>query len=176
MDRRCKADAKATGKRCRKAPVRGSLVCWKHGAAAGQVKRAAQRRVIEHQAATQLVKLGLPEVDDPIVELGKLAAESRGLATALAHRVNALTDLDSDGMVAPALSAYERASSRLARMLADLGRLGYEARRVQISEAIADQVADVVNGILADLRLDAEQESRAPAVVARHMMRLAEAA
>lgn len=176
MDRRCTANASTTGKRCRKAPIRGSTVCVKHGAGAPQVKAAAQRRVIEHQAAEQLVRLGLPEVDDPVVELGRLASEARGLLDGLAHRVNELPDLAHDGMIAPALSAYERATSRLARMLADLGRLGYEARRVQISEAIADQVADVVNGILADLRLDAEQESRAPAVVARHMLRLAEAA
>lgn len=173
--RRCRATAQRSGQRCQKPPIVGGVVCATHGGAAPAVRAAARRRLVTSQAAAALVKFDLPEVDDPILALGQLAAETRAVLTSLGLRVND-QDPFGDGDVSAVLAAYERTTSRLARILADLGRLGYEARRVQISEAIADQVADVVNGILADLQLDPEQESRAPAVVARHMIRLAESA
>lgn len=47
MSRRCSARAKATGARCRRAPIAGGPVCRVHGGAAPQVKRAAEDRLRE---------------------------------------------------------------------------------------------------------------------------------
>ena len=45
--RRCTAKSSRTGKRCRKAAIRGGTVCATHGGAAPQVRDAARRRLLE---------------------------------------------------------------------------------------------------------------------------------
>lgn len=48
--RRCTSKCKATGKRCRKAPINGGNVCQKHGGGAPQVKAAAKERIRQYVA------------------------------------------------------------------------------------------------------------------------------
>jgi hypothetical protein len=50
---RCKAHSARTGEPCRKFAVKGAVVCTVHGGSAGQVKRAAQRRLAA--AATEIL-------------------------------------------------------------------------------------------------------------------------
>lgn len=45
MRRQCKAHKK-TGERCKKAPIKGGVVCNKHGGSAPQVRRAARDRLL----------------------------------------------------------------------------------------------------------------------------------
>lgn len=45
MKRRCSARSSRTGERCRRAAIRGGLVCATHGGRAPQVKEAARRRL-----------------------------------------------------------------------------------------------------------------------------------
>ena len=47
MSRRCTANAKGTGKRCRRRPHPGATVCVIHGAGAPQVQRSARERLNE---------------------------------------------------------------------------------------------------------------------------------
>lgn len=64
--RRCRAKSSRTGKPCKKAPIRGAVVCRTHGGAAPQVKAAAEQRVRDM----------LMEVADPdrvMREVGRVA-------------------------------------------------------------------------------------------------------
>jgi hypothetical protein len=71
IKRQCEAH-KRDGSRCRLSAVRGSNVCHKHGAAAGQVRRAAARRVAE---AEGVAAFGGEDRAAPVVIEGEDRAE-----------------------------------------------------------------------------------------------------
>lgn len=180
----CTGHAASTGQRCTKPPIRGGTVCAKHGGAAPQVREAARRRLlvreVEAEALAVLGHEGIEQVGDPVLELGRLASEARALTTALARRVNALQDIRYRGergseQLRSEVSLYERALDRTARFMEILARLGYESRRVQVTEDMAAQVAGALRSILHELDLSPEQERRAPEIVAGAMLRLVDA-
>jgi hypothetical protein len=57
-ERRCVAQAKETGERCRRQPIPGGLVCVLHGGGAPQTIAAAKRRLLEgvEPALTRLLR------------------------------------------------------------------------------------------------------------------------
>lgn len=178
---RCAATSKRTGRQCRRAPIRGGRVCATHGGSAPAVREAARRRLLTTaalaDASAVLAHEGLSDVADPLMELGRLTGEARALTLALARRVNALDSVTVASVhgveqLRTEMALYERSLDRTGRFLEALAKLGYEERRVRVHEDVGRQVADTIHAILADLQLSADQERRAPEIVATHMLRL----
>lgn len=177
---RCRG-TKRTGDQCTRPPIRGGTVCRMHGGAAPQVLAAAHRRMLtkaaEADALAILAHEGIEQIDDPILELGKLASAAKALTLALAQRVNALESIRYKGVqgseqLRAEVAMYERSLDRTGKFLEVLAKLGFQERQVQVSEQIAAQVTDVLKEILDDLQLNSEQRRQAPDVVRRHMLRL----
>lgn len=169
-ERRCTAKAKSTGVQCGRYAVPGGRVCVTHGGNAPQVREAGERRVaakaIQADAEAVLAHYGVEPMEDPLDELGKLAAEARSLTSALGARVNALQDLeDYDDKRAPHLKAavelYERAMDRTHRMLDSLVKHGYMERQVKLQENEAAIVSGIIRRVIAGLGLTPEQQSKA---------------
>jgi hypothetical protein len=107
---------------------------------------------------------GIEAIDDPLTELGKLAASARALMNTLGLRVNALEEIETfDEKSAPhvrvAVELYERAMDRTHRMLDSLIRHGYTERQVTLAENEAALVAGIIKRVLAGLGLTAEQQA-----------------
>ena len=159
----CKATAKGTGERCRRAPLAGGTVCRTHGGAAPQVKaKAARERVLQAVTADARATLALEGVEpirDPFGALAGLASEVLGMKAALAARVNAL---DSITMMSPQgvetlrveVSLYERALDRSARFLDVLTRAGFEERRAALNGRDARAVASMFANVMRGMELD----------------------
>lgn len=183
---RCKGTATTTGERCKNARLKGATVCRKHGAAAPQVREAAARRVaaeaVRADAAALLAAEGVGLVGDPYEALRGIAAEVLALKMAAARRVNALGEeirfvsFQGAEQLRSEVALYERAVDRAAKILETLAKLGLDERRVRVSEAIGERVADAIESILDELGLSADQRAVAPAVVSRHLLRLVDAA
>lgn len=153
---RCSARAKSTGDRCRRRAVPGATVCPMHGGAAPQVKAAAARRVADGEAAALLASL-LPAdaapVTNVLTELARLAGElvtAREAAASMVRRVDTLTN-PTTGDTPAELRLWLLLADRCGRLLADMTRLGIDARHVALSEAQGALIVAVMNGALADL-------------------------
>jgi hypothetical protein len=152
-----------------------------HGGKAKQVQEAAAQRLAERQiradAEAVLAREGITSVEDPLTELGKLAAASTAMMNALGARVNSLQDLEHFGQAfAPALKAevqmYERAMDRTHRLLDSLVKHGYTERQVTIAESEAMLVAGVIRRVIAGLGLTAEQQKLAGELLAQEFRAL----
>lgn len=166
---------KGRGPRCRRRPIAGGAVCTLHGGAAPQVRAAGALRVATRRIAAQaeavLAHEGITAIDDPLDELGKLAAGSKALMEALGARVNSLQDLEHfDAKNSPAIKAevqmYERAVDRTHRLLDSLVKHGYAERQIQIQESEAILVAGVLRRVISALGLSAEQQREAQTLLA----------
>lgn len=181
-EQRCIWTRTTTGRRCRKPRTPGTTICATHGSKAPQVKAAAERRLatqaVQADAAAILANQGLTGVANPYEALSKLAAELLALKDAWAARVNALGDqirfrsVQGTEQLRSEITAYERALVMAARVLETLAKLGLDERRVAVTEAMGEQVASVIQAVLDDLRLSERQQTEAPAVVNRHLLRL----
>ncbi len=160
---RCQGHAKTTGKQCRARAIAGGTVCKKnHGGAAPQVMAAAAVRVIEAKAAAAVRDLTGRPVDDPVLELLRVAGETIALKDLLRGEVERLSSLEtysaSQGEeVRALLRAFERALDRCGRFLVDINRLGLEAKRVQLEAATAAALVAVFREVLDLAGLSVEQ-------------------
>jgi hypothetical protein len=135
----------------------GQLVCYWHGGAAPQARRAAEKRLAQAEAAVEVAqRLANTEAEpiaDPLDSLSRLAGEVQQMRRVLADRVNRTNDPASI-QAAVDLAAYERAIDRSTRLLDVLARSGFEERVVQIAEKQGVMFAGVQRVILARM-LDA---------------------
>lgn len=174
-DRQCTARSKQSGNRCKRAAIRGGTVCSIHGGKNPRVQAAARSREAlreaQADAAAVLAHKGIQGVDDPILELSKLANEAIALKDALAARVNALSDVTYNAMgtekARAELELFERALDRAGRMLEALGRHDLEARRVKVAEDQAALFRWVLTSLMLELTLTADQQEQALTVVDR---------
>jgi len=122
---RCSATAR-TGDQCGKPAIPGGATCRVHGGAAPQVVAAAARRIataaVRAEAEALLGQLGLEPVDDPVSEIGRLAAAALATYEAAAARVNALdgirfTDAKGSEQLRAEVAVMERAMDRAGRLL-----------------------------------------------------------
>jgi hypothetical protein len=170
----CKATAKGSGERCRRAPIAGGSVCRVHGGAAPQVKAKAERelaaKAVTADAMAVLALEGLEPVESPLEALAALAAESLAMKSALAARVNALdsmTNTSGQGVesVKVEVALYERALDRGARFLDMLAKAGFEERRTALEEAEALMIAQVLANTVNKLELDDGKKALAIQIV-----------
>ena len=140
---RCKAKSHRSGERCRHCPVTGSTVCQTHGGLAPQVKRAGVRRVAKDKAQKRVNTLlhnpdAVP-VDDPMVELRKLAGTLRDAVHNIGDRVNRLSDLaamDLHGQeqIRAEAQLWTTLLRELRPALVDLEKLGQDERVLKLAE------------------------------------------
>ena len=160
--RQCTARSKRSGQRCRRAPLTGSDVCWIHGAAAGQVQRAAARRVAEAEAVAAFERYRGPNGDsgtvNVIAELSRLVAAVTAFRDFTEARLRALTadEWAAHGpRVAAEVRMFETACDQARRVLRDVARLGLAERaqeaEARVSEAMGTRIAGAVAAIVVPL-------------------------
>lgn len=184
--RRCKAKSKTTGNQCKNWALPGLKVCRFHGAGGthpsrleGEIRVQKEKRAkkLKAQAETILAHEGLKPVEDPILELGKLAAASQEMVRALGKRVNALRsvehyDAKNSVQLRAEVELYERAMDRTGNLLDKLVKHGYTERLVQIEEAETMLILGVLNRALSRLQLAPEQLKQAKAYLAEEFRAL----
>lgn len=169
-DRQCTATKKGTNRRCTQWAIRGGTVCRYHGGNSPVVQAKAQERLaakeIERSAAKRVAHLGLEPVEDPLLELSKLASAKLATVEAYGARVNAINDVEMiDAKNAPhiraAVELYERATGDAYRMLESLVKLGYGERKLRLEEAQALVIHGILRKVIQGLGLTAEQRTKA---------------
>lgn len=178
---RCSA-RKTNGEPCPQVAMRGQTVCYVHGGAAPQNRKAAQRRLAKVDADKQLAEMGYEPVTDPIATLADVAGRSVALMDWFEARVEALhqelrypsSEVGTEQLRSEVV-LLERAMDRVGKLASRLAELGYEERRVRVEEAQLDLMAEAIRLALAELGL-AERYDEAITVVARHVAELEAAA
>jgi hypothetical protein len=162
------------GHRCHQSARQGTNVCGSHGAAAGQVRAAAQRRVAEAGALALWQRYSAngdgPAPVDVAVELSRLVAEVRRFADFTGARVEALSRgawRPDDPRAAAEVALYTGALAEARKLLLGVGRLGLEARLARLSEVQGMAIERVLRGALADLGHDDRDPAVGAAVAAR---------
>lgn len=177
--------------RCRKQPMKGATVCRTHGGSAGQVRSAAERRLLEREALVAAEAFGLPREVDPhsalLEELHRCAGAVQWLGAIVA-------DLDKDEVVwgktrhatggpdagvtheakpNAFVSLWQSERDRLAKVAKTCVDVGIEERRVRLAESAGQQLAAVIRSVLDQLLLTDEQRTLALQVVPNELRRLA---
>ncbi|MFT3831901.1 MAG: hypothetical protein QM711_01065 [Micropruina sp.] len=160
---RCTARAKATGQQC-KHLVRGGGVCPQHGGKAPQVRRKREQRMAEAELLAA-VREDLP------VSVQASPAEMLLYAARSAHRVVTVLQGQEAGvpsdparldMLGGWLDRLSKAASVVIASKADELVIAQQARIVQ---GQAQQLAEVLNRVLAEIGLSAEQHAAVPAAL-----------
>lgn len=169
--RRCTAHSSRTGKRCKKAPMKGLTVCLAHGGGAPQVAAAAKRRVVEQEAAAELARLDVEPLNDPLSQLALLAAQAVAWKDAMAARVNALTSLRYEGtgsgeQLRAEVALWERALDRCEKFCTSMARLNIDERIAEISQTQSRIMVSFVAVALARFGIDFHDEATQTIVMA----------
>ncbi|MFF7884309.1 hypothetical protein ACH40F_29180 [Streptomyces sp. NPDC020794] len=159
-------------------PHPGSGRCKLHGGSTKTLAVAAERERVEREARQLLAELGeaLP-VTDPAGELQRVAGEIVAMKDAAARLVQGLSSMRYVGaggaeQLRAEVAVYERALDRAAKVLAEMVKLGLEARQVGLAEEQGALIARAIREILGDLQLTPEQHARVPEVVPRRLRAL----
>jgi HEPN domain-containing protein len=156
---------KTNGQPCPRYPIKGGLVCPRHGGSAKNVKAVATLRVEEQKAKALLVKMGEPDpIGHPVYELLRLAGEVRDWQKILRERVEELQSLelvDNFGVEREraVVTLYTRAQEQNARLLIDMAKLDLQSRALALQHDAAVEVMSAVSEVLRRLGL-AEMEPR----------------
>ncbi|WP_211881276.1 HGGxSTG domain-containing protein [Pseudarthrobacter albicanus] len=173
MQAQCKATARS-GEQCSNPPISGGSVCRMHGGSAPAVKAAAARRLevaaVEADVRAVIASEGLEGVTDPLEALARLATETLAMKSALAARVNALSDITTTSKLGVEalkveVALYERAIDRSGKFLDLLAKSNFEERRLQIDEQTAGMFVTVMKNVLARLDLSPAQQALVGTVV-----------
>ena len=176
--RKCSAHC-SDGRECPNYAVNGGTVCTIHGGRAPQVRKAAEKRVAEGQVAAVYNRYA-SNGDRPADLLAELA-EHLGTVTSFCRFARArLENLTAeqwaafDPRTAAEVGMFERADTRLSRLLIDLARLGLDEQRidllrVQLARVYADELTWRWQRVMDDLDLSAEQYARLGESVPRWM-------
>lgn len=181
---KCGARGKTTGKPCGREAGWGTLhpgfgQCKYHGGstAVGGVHAA---RVEAQQVLDKMPILGGIVLTDPNAALLMLIGRSAGMIGWLELKIQTLeigqltqgSGLDGMGPTIPAvwikIHADER--DRLARVSKMAIDAGVSERTVQIAEEQGLMIARLLQGVLRDLQLTAEQAERAPGIVRQYLL------
>jgi hypothetical protein len=183
MSERCRAK-RTNGEPCRAYPIHGADVCRTHGGSAPQVKAAAKRRLAEEAARIEAAKYipnlaDVGQLEDPLGELLRVAAQMVAFKDALAERVSQMSAEDwryesSQRLeqVRAEVSLLQSAMRDVAKIIESMAKLDLEARRTRLAERHADALVGFIRGVLGDLDLTAEQWAVANAVVPARLAEL----
>lgn len=173
MKDRCGAKTRSGGT-CRRWPLAGASRCRLHGGASPQSKAAAKRRLVEADARAALAYEGIKPVDDPVLELSRLANEIVGMKQALAARVNALdspvfTDAFGNENIRAEVKLFNESLDRCVKVLSLLGQYDLDARLVRVTEDTGALFRLVIEGVLSGLALSPEQSAMVPELMSTHL-------
>lgn len=189
--KRCTANNKESGDRCRNGHGAGGKVCGKHGGKAAQNKAAAKSRTAEKKARALVATYGLPVKISPEQAILDEVHRSAGHVAWLEQVVHALEPDDliwgvtktkqggedygttEEAVPHAYLKLYLTERAHLAKVCADAIRVGIEARQVKLAEEQGAMVAKAVRAILDDLQLTAAQRALIPTIVPLHLRDLA---
>lgn len=163
-DRRCTATSSRTGERCRRWAATGCNVCRSHGAAATQVRRAAERRIAREKLEQSIGReLGnfRPDIADPAERMLEALARAQAMVDVIE---SALWDLGltpggaaGAGMIVPdhlgdprqheLLGMYADWIDRVGRLSKAARLAGVEERRVEISGQRVAEMTAVLRGV-----------------------------
>lgn len=180
---------------CGRWPIVGGTVCYKHGAAAPQVKAAAKRNQEAAIATRAVATFGLPRDIDPhsalLEEVHRTAGHVAWLSLVLADvEPNQLKQLDMTGRFEKPsvwLEIYQAERAHYARVAKAAIDAGIEERRVKMAEAQGEQLGQVIRNVLADVfnllvtaglaadLLRQVHREQVPSIVRRRLLEMAEA-
>jgi hypothetical protein len=158
----CKATANRTGQRCRRLAILGGSVCISHGGRARQVREAALRRLALADAVAAADHRSPGEI-----LLSTLHVADVMLRQALADADAQLTPEQLSSLV----GHLERAQSFARSVLS----AGVEERQQRLAEQLGAHVIAILDAVLADLDLSAEQRERARTAKVHHLQLAAKA-
>ena len=140
--------------------------CKLHGGCVPSGRKAALEQAIQAQAASELAKLDVVPVANPLAELQILAAQSVAWKNAMAAKVNELTDVSyrstlGQEQLRSELTLWERAMDRCLATLTALAKMDIDERLVRIEEGKAVMVAAAVRDGLAKAGATEQQQLEA---------------
>jgi hypothetical protein len=187
--RACRAHKSGTNNEigCSQPPIRGGAVCYYHGGAVGQVRKAAAERLAYEEAEEELKKFGVKVVVDPAEELLDLIAHTAGYVRFLRTRVELIHDEEDMvwgksrektggedfGTTYEAkpnvwIQMLDHWSEKHAKLLVDALKLNLDERRVRVAEAQGNALIKVLDGVLLELGHNPTDTGTAE-IVARHL-------
>lgn len=137
--------------------------CRKHLGNSPNVARAAEQERVEHEARTELARMDVVPVDNPLEELQKLAGRVLAWEKTIGEMVNRLTDIRYESehggeQLRAEVALLERAMDRCERVLVAMAKLNIDERIARLSDRQATLVVDVLKGALDDLGIDRKEE------------------
>jgi hypothetical protein len=188
--RKCTAHC-TDGRPCSSYAVTGAVVCAAHGGQAGQVKRAAARRLAEADALAVWQRFSTngegPAPVDVLRELNKLTTEVIAFKNWAGGQLAALAAGDTDAMdprTAARVALWERSLDMAARVLADVAKLGLIERHIAAQHdaaetwilahrRVGERVYGVIDRSLRAMNLTEDQWRIAREVITRELAALA---
>ena len=132
---------KADGTPCRNHAIKGGTVCYQaHGGRAGQVRRAAQKRLASQEASAIVAAYEHEPLESPDLALLTVASEFMALKDELGRRSAELSEITTRDrhqaeQISAILGSYQAALVQLADVLVKINRLGLENRRTLVAES-----------------------------------------
>jgi len=182
-------------RQCRLKPCVGQRVCWKHGGATPGGKAKGQRVRQEVEARRLLATYGVAVDTNPV---DALLDEVRWTAGHVAWLREKVQEVEQETLVWGKTEVVNKAATEFAgvdtteaakpnvwlvlyqqerKHLVDVCKtaiaVGLAERQVRLAERQGEQLVQVIQAVLGDLRLSPEQQARAAEAVPRHLRAVA---
>ena len=155
----------------------GIGACRFHGGLLPNHRVHAERVKIENGARTLLGREDLTPIDNPLLELQKLAAEVVRFKEILGDKVEELGSWTQESImeseeIRAIIGAYERALDRTMAVLAGIVRLNIEERLAKISAAQTQILVEIVEEVFRakELGLNRTQQETGKTILAKAVM------
>lgn len=158
---------------CKVPPMKGLKVCRMHGGHAPQTKARADERQTEEKVRKTLGRLQVVPVENPLLELQKLAGEAVAWKEKVADHVAELEKLryatDGGEQIRGEIVLFERALDRCATVLGAIARLNIDERLAKVEERQVELVAKALSAAFAEMGMPQEQQREAIRRVGSHL-------
>lgn len=173
---KCRAHRKSDGAPCGLYPVKGALVCHKHGASAPQVRQKAKERVVEAKATRLADRADIPVITNAIEALARNASRMERMTEQVWDTVTAMelsawesTDINQATQVRATVTLLRGLASDLDRCLANWVKLGFDERLVKIAEAETEAILGALERSFAAVDLEPEKRDHLRLVLASEL-------